>query len=62
MKITFGELVAKYALDAAKISKCTGVSEKTAREWIAQERALPAPAMRLLLVVYGEANPEDYRA
>ena len=62
MYITFHELVAKYALDAAKISKVTGVSEKTAREWLAQDRDLPAPALRLLLVVYGEENPEEFRA
>lgn len=53
-------IIEKLGLNAALISKVTGVSEKTAQRWLDTDD-LPEPARRCILLVYGLAKPEDYR-
>jgi DNA-binding transcriptional regulator YiaG len=55
------DLIQRHNLTAEKIAKICGVSERTAREWVERKRNFPEPARRLLLIVLGDARPEDYR-
>lgn len=49
----------RHGLDAASVAIIVGVSERTVMRWLDGEA--PAPALRLLKIVLGEARPEDYK-
>lgn len=57
----FAEIIKRHALTPSDVSHVTGVSERTARAWIEGEKHAPETARRLILIVYGDAMPEDYR-
>ena len=50
----------RHSLTAERIAAICGVSERTARAWIAGEKGLPETARRLLLVVLGDVRPEEF--
>lgn len=53
-------LAARHGLDAEKIAFIVGISERTARAWLAGEKHTPEPAIRLVRIVTGEASVEDF--
>jgi len=43
------------------VARITGASETAVRAWLSGKRHVPPSVERLLLIVLGEARPEDYR-
>lgn len=58
-------LMVRHDLKVVDVAKITGASEKTVRRWLDEEssKRMPCPlsAYRLVLIVTGEARPEDFR-
>lgn len=54
-------LMARKGWGEAEIGKIAGISDRNARALVAGEKHVPESVARLLLIVAGEARPEDYR-
>ena len=58
-------LMARHDFKIPDVAYITGVSEKTVQRWLDDEtsnrKPCPSSALRLILLIAGEANLEDFR-
>ena len=54
-------LMERHNLNNADAARIVGATETSMRAWKSGKKHIPPAVERLLLIVLGEAKPEDYR-
>jgi len=55
------ELMARHDKTPLDVARIVGISDHTVRRYVTGEKMIPKPVRRLLLIVLGEAQAEDFQ-